>query len=44
MEASLTFVYVKIPGKGITMNRLLRDNDDTGEIGIGNVLSANSCG
>jgi hypothetical protein len=34
---------VRIPGKGITLHRLLRgDDDDTSEIGIGNVLSRNN--
>jgi len=32
--------YVRIPGKGITLHRLLRgDDDDTSEIGIGNVYA-----
>jgi len=33
-----------IPGKGITMHRLLQGDDDTSEIGIGNVLSENNHG
>jgi hypothetical protein len=41
--ASIHLVYVRIPGKGITLHRLLRgDDDDTSEIGIGNVLSKNN--
>jgi hypothetical protein len=37
-------VYVRIPGKGIILHRLLRgdDDDDTSEIGIGNALSRNT--
>ena len=36
-------MYVRIPGKGTTLHRLLRgDDDDTSEIGIGNVLSRNN--
>jgi hypothetical protein len=35
-------VYVRIPGKGITLHRLLRGGDDNSEIGIGNVLSGNN--
>jgi len=36
-------MYVRIPGKGITLHRLLReDDDDTSEIDIGNVLSINN--
>ena len=38
--ASIHLVYVRIPGKGITLHRLLRGgDDDTSEIGIGNVIS-----
>jgi hypothetical protein len=34
--ASIHLVYVRIPGKGITLHRLLRgDDDDTSKIGIG---------
>jgi hypothetical protein len=41
--ASIHLVYVRIPGKGITLHQLLRgDDDDTSEIGIGNVLSRNN--
>ena len=36
--ASIHLVYVRIPGKGITLHQLLRDDDDISEIGIGNVL------
>jgi hypothetical protein len=33
-------VYVRIPGKGIVLYRLLwSGDDDTSEIGIGNVIS-----
>jgi len=34
-------VYVRIPGKGITLHRLLwdDDDDDTSERGIGNGLN-----
>jgi hypothetical protein len=40
---SIHLVYVRIPGKGITLHRLLRDDDDdTSEIGIGIVLSRNN--
>ena len=40
---NIHLVYVRIPGKGITLQRLLRgDNDDASEIGIGNVLSKNN--
>jgi len=40
---TIHLVYVRIPGKGITLHRLLRgDDDDTSEIGIGNVLSKNN--
>jgi hypothetical protein len=38
--ASIHLVYVRIPGKGITLYRLLwGGDDDTSEIGIGNVIS-----
>jgi hypothetical protein len=37
-------VYVRIPGKGITLHRLLWGDDDNSEIGIGNVLSKNNYG
>jgi hypothetical protein len=40
--ASIHLVYVRISGKGIAMHWLLRDDDDTGEIGIGNVLGGNN--
>ena len=37
---SIHLVYVRIPGKGIALYRLLwGGNDDTSEIGIGNVIS-----
>ena len=40
---SIHLVYVRIPGKGITLHRLLRgDDNDTSGIGIGNVLSRNN--
>jgi len=40
---SIHLEYVRIPGKGFTLHRLLRgDDDDTSEIGIGNVLSKNN--
>jgi len=43
--ASIYLVYVRIPGKGITLHRLLwGDDDDTSEIGIGNVISKNNHG
>jgi len=43
--ASIHLVYVRIPGKGITLHRLLRGgDDDTSEIGIGNVLRKNNHG
>jgi hypothetical protein len=36
-------MYVKIPGKGIALHQILQgDDDDTSEIGIGNVLSRNN--
>ena len=36
-------MYVRIPGKGITLHRLLQgDDDDTSEIGIGNMLNKNN--
>jgi hypothetical protein len=37
--ANIHLVYVRISGKGITLHRLLRDDDDddTSERGIGNV-------
>jgi hypothetical protein len=41
---SIHLVYVRAPSKGIATHRLLRGNDDTGEIGIDNVLGGNSCG
>ena len=37
-------MYVRIPGKEITLHRLLRGGDDTTEIGIGNVLSGSNHG
>ena len=38
--ASIHLVYVRIPGKEIALYRLLwGDDDDTSEIGIGNVIS-----
>ena len=38
-------VYVRIPGKRITLHRLLwGDDDDTSEIGISNVISKNNHG
>ena len=38
--ASIHLVYIRILGKWITLHRLLQgDDDDTSEIGIGNVLS-----
>jgi hypothetical protein len=37
-------VYVRIPGKGITLHRLLHGDDDNSEIGIDNVLSGNNHG
>jgi hypothetical protein len=37
-------VCVKIPGKGIPLHQLIRGDDDTSEIGIGNVLSENDHG
>jgi len=40
--ASIHLVYVRIPGKGIALHRLLRGDDDTSEIDIGNVLSRNN--
>jgi hypothetical protein len=37
--ASIHFVYIRIPGKGIALYRLLWGGDDnTSEIGIGNVI------
>jgi hypothetical protein len=41
---NIYLVYVRIPGKGITMHRRLRGDDDTYEIGIGNELGINNCG
>ena len=41
---SIHLVYVRIPGKGITLHRLLQGDDDNSEIGIGNVLSGNNHG
>jgi hypothetical protein len=35
-------VYVRIPGKGITLHRLLQDDDDNSEMGIDNVLRGNN--
>jgi hypothetical protein len=41
--ASIHLMYVRIPGKGITLHRLLQgDDDDTSEIGIGNMLNKNN--
>ena len=41
--ASIHLVYVRIPGKGIALYRLLWGGDDnTSEIGIGNVISKNN--
>jgi len=41
--AIIHLMYVRIPGKGITLHRLLRgDDDDTSEIGIGNMLNRNN--
>jgi hypothetical protein len=38
--SSIHLVYVRIPGKGIALYRLLWGGDDnTSEIGIGNVIS-----
>ena len=38
--ASIHLVYVRIPSKGIALDRLLwGGDDDTSEIGIGNVIS-----
>ena len=38
--ASIHLVYVRIPGKGIALYRLLwGGDDDTSEIGIGNVIN-----
>jgi hypothetical protein len=37
-------VYVRIPGKGITLHRLLQDDDDNSETGIRNVFSGNNHG
>jgi hypothetical protein len=38
--ASIHLMYVRIPGKGIALHRLLwGGDDDTGEIGIDNVIS-----
>jgi hypothetical protein len=38
--ASIHLVYVRIPGKGIVLYQLLWGGDDnTSEIGIGNVIS-----
>jgi hypothetical protein len=38
--ASIHLVYVRIPGKGVALYRLLWGGDDnTSEIGIGNVIS-----
>jgi hypothetical protein len=40
---SIHLVYVRILSKGITLHRLLwDDDDDTSEIGIGNVLCRNN--
>jgi hypothetical protein len=37
--ANIHLVYVRIPGKGIALYRLLwGGDDDTSEIGIGNVI------
>jgi hypothetical protein len=37
--ASIHLVYIRIPGKGIALYRLLWGGDDnTSEIGIGNVI------
>jgi hypothetical protein len=41
---SIHLAYVRIPGKGITLHRLLQGDDDNSEIGIGNVLSENNHG
>jgi hypothetical protein len=41
---SIDLVYVRIPGKGITLHRLLQEDDDNSEIGIGSVLSGNNHG
>ena len=42
VSASIHLVYVRIPDKGITLHRLIwGDDDGTGEIGIGNVISKN---
>ena len=41
---SIHLVYVRIPGKGITLHRLLHGDDDNSEIGIGNMLSGNNHG
>jgi len=41
---SIHLVYVRIPGKGITLHQLLRGDDDNSEIGIGNVLCGNNHG
>jgi len=39
-RASIHSVYVRIPDKGITLHRLLwDDDDDTSERGIGNGLN-----
>jgi hypothetical protein len=37
-------MYVRIPGKGITLHRLLHGCGDNSEIGISNVLSGNNHG
>jgi len=37
-------MYVRIPDKGIVMHRRLWGDDDTGEIGIDNVLGRNRYG
>jgi len=41
---NIHLVYVRIPGKGITLHRLLRGDNDNSEIGIVNVLSRNNHG
>jgi len=42
-SCQIHLVYVRILDKGITLHRLLRgDDDDTSEIGIGNVLNKNN--
>jgi hypothetical protein len=43
--ASIHLMYVRISGKKITLHQLLRgDDDDTSEIGIGNMLRKNNHG